>query len=167
MKNLETTILSCKKGVFLSVTTLVSADKINQELAKRGFKGGNPMLDRITKSTEYVGVRICDYERLSDVIAERLSGKEAKEPWYEWEENSFPYICKAKKSEKRYFVIKPTENTTYNTKWYLDGKEISLEEIKPYFKPSYFAKKEDAPRMFTLQLEFITSIKQGNLLYQK
>lgn len=164
---LENSILKCAKGQFLTVTALTAAEKIDENLAKRGFKGGNPMVGRITKQTTYKKVRICDYENLRDVIKEREIGKEARESWYDWEFNKFPYICKGKKNGKRYFVVKPLNGTTqYETKWFLDGVEVKLDEIKPYFKSSYFNKDEE-PRMFTLQLEFITYIKQGNILYKK
>ena len=164
---LEKSILSCVKGEFLSVTTLVSADKVSEDLAKRGFPNGNPMVGRITKEVSYGSVRICDYEKLADVIAEREQGKEAKKPWYDWEEDKFPYIAKGRKSGLRYFVVKPTKKTTYNTKWFLDGVEVSLDTIKPYFKASTFNRGEDEPRMFTLQLEFITYLKQKDIIFKR
>lgn len=163
---LEKSILMCQKGKFLSVTTLVSADKVSEGLAKQGFRNGNPMFGRITKEVVYNDVRICDYEKLADVIAEREQGKEAREPWYDWEEDKFPYIAKGKKNGLRYFVVKPTKNSTYKTTWFLDGVEVSLETIKPYFKPSYF-KRDDEPRMFTLQLEFITHLKQKDIIFKR
>ena len=163
---LEKSILKCVRGQMLSATTLVSADKVNEDLAKRGFPNGNPMFGRITKEVAYSGVRICDYEKLSDVVAEREQGIEAKKPWYDWEQDKFPYIARGRKNGKRYFVVKPTKNTAYDVKWFLDGVEVSLDTIKPYFKASAFAKNEE-PRVLTLQLEFITYLKQKDIIFKR
>lgn len=162
MKKLESLICSLVKGQFVNVVTTYPSEKMDGELYKKISGMPNPMFGRITKRTEYQGVRICDYESLADVIAEREQGKVAKEPWYNWV--SFPFIAEGKKNGNRYMVVKPTSNTAYKVTYLVDGAEVQYSEIAHYFKAK---SRSEEPRMLTLQLDYISSIKQGTISYTK
>lgn len=162
-EKLESLVCSLAKGQFVNVVTTYPTDKMDSELYKKIGGMPNPMFGRITKRTEYQGVRVCDYESLADVVAERAEGKEAKEPWYKW--ISFPFIAEGKKNGNRYMVVKPTINTAYKVKYFVDGTEVEYAEIAQYFKAK--SRSEESPRMLTLQLDFIDSVKQGSIVYNK
>lgn len=162
MKKLESLICSLVKGQFVNVVTTYPSEKMDGELYKKISGMPNPMFGRITKRTEYQGVRVCDYENLSDVIAEREQGKVAREPWYNW--ISFPFIAEGKKNGNRYMVVKPTSNTAYKVTYFVDGIEVEYTDIAQYFKAK---SRSEEPRMLTLQLDYISSIKQGSISYTK
>lgn len=162
MKKLESLICTLAKGQFVSVETIYPSEKMDGELYKKVGGMPNPMFGRITKRTEYQGVRVCDYESLADVIAEREQGKAAREPWYNW--ISFPFIAEGKKNGNRYMVVKPTSNTAYKVTYFVDGIEVEYADIAQYFKAK---SRGEEPRMLTLQLDYITSIKQGTISYTK
>ena len=147
-------ILSLAKGQFISVETKVSAEKINESMYKKVEGRPNPYFGRITKEVKHSGIRVCDYENMAAVIAEREEGKEARAPWYEWE--AFPYLAKGKKNGNEYFVVKTTENYRANVQYYLDGEEVEYSEIAHLFKAS--SKSEELPRVLTLDLRFIQAI---------
>lgn len=162
MEKLVKTICSLAKGQFVNVVTIYPSDKMDGELYKKINGMPNPLIGRITKRTEYIGVRICDYESLADVVAEREDGKEAKEPWYNW--ITFPFIAEGKKNGKRYMVVKPTRNTNYKVSYFVDGVETDYSNISQYFKAK---SRSEEVRMLTLQLDYISSVKQGVVSYTK
>lgn len=147
-------ILALPKGQFISVATIVSSAKVDEKMYKKIEGRPNSYFGRITKSVKHSGIRVCDYENMAAVIAEREGGKEAKAPWYEW--LTFPYIAKGKKNGNEYFVVKTTENYKATTQYYVDGVAVEYAEIAHLFKAS--SKSEELPSVLTLQLDFIEKI---------
>lgn len=149
-------ILALPKGQMVSVETLVSSDKINEDMYKKVDGRPNPYFGRITKSVVHSSIRVCDYENMAAVIAEREQGKEAKKPWYDW--THFPYIGVGRKSGLEYFILKTSANYKAKTQYYLDGVAVEYAEIAHLFKAK--SKSDEMPRVITLQLDFIKKINK-------
>lgn len=159
---MEKTILKLQKGQLVSVVTMCPTEKVDKELYKKLNGAPNPFMGRISKRTEFCNIRICDYENLSQVQEERAEGKEPREPWYKW--INFPYIAEGKKNGNRYLVVKPMPNLSCKATYYLDGVEVNYRDISHAFKAK---SREDVSRVLTLQLDYITRIKQGEITYTK
>ena len=159
MKN---SVLKLQRGQWLSVATMYPTEKMDSELLKKVGGQPNPFFGRITKRTEYSGLRVCEYENMAQVIAEREQGKEAREPWYEW--INFPYIARGKKNGNEYLVVKTTPTFQAKVTYYLDGVEVEFSEIAHAFKAK---SRGEVTRVLTLQLDYIEKFKQGGITYEK
>ncbi|MBR6517662.1 MAG: hypothetical protein IKT40_12595 [Bacilli bacterium] len=159
---MRNSILKLQRGQFISVVTNYPTTKVDDDLYKKIDKMPNPMFGRITKRTEFSGVRVCEYENMAQVIAEREQGKEAREPWYDWV--NFPYIAVGKKNLNEYLVVKTTPTMQTKVTYFVDGIETDYSLIEKYFKAK---SKGEMPRVLTLQLDYIESFKQGEIVYKK
>ena len=159
---MEKTILKLQKGQLLSVVTMYPTSKVDGDLYKKVDGMPNPFFGRISKRTEFSNIRVCDYENLAQVQAERAEGKEPREPWYKWV--NFPYIAEGKKNGNKYLVVKPMANLSCKVTYYLDGAEVDYRDIAHAFKAK---SREEVSRVLTLQLDYITRIKQGEITYTK
>ena len=157
---MEKTIVKLQKGEVFSVVVNYPTEKVDGDLYKKVDGAPNPLFGRVTRRTKYSNIRLCDYEQMSVVKAEREQGKEKRSPWYKW--LNFPYIAEGKANGNKYMIVKPLPNLATKDTYYLDGVEVEFSEIERYFKAQ--SKYE---RVLAFQLDYIEMFKQGSISYER
>lgn len=114
----------------------------------------------ITKrTTAFVRAGI-DYAKMASVKEAVASGEREEVqslPWGEWTE--FPFIITHKGNDYVRLYPATFANLKPSVQYFLNGKQVSAEEVKPLCLSSEFRDKDDeAPKCFTLKAETILSI---------
>ena len=156
MKTLESIVVKCAKGQFLSIVAETNVSEMDEKQYKK-----SPFLGRLTKRTTYNAVRFCDYENLSSTKEKREQGIEAQKPtWWEWVE--FPYVARHKSKGTKYIVVKPTDKYP-TSEYFIDGIKVDYEDIKYCLKKT----SNNEPSVFMLKVDSVTYLAQNNVLFVK
>lgn len=121
----------------------------------------------ITKETETTGRFGVDYTHIASVISRKATETEDKPKRtnnYEWiVPHRFSHNTNTNKDYVQMTTVPKHSNT--KSKYFINGKEATLDEVKPYIIASYFSKKpESGNEVRTINVDNIKWIKQrGNI----
>lgn len=114
----------------------------------------------ITKKTVAKNIRIgAQYDNLKRVKADRASGELPAENQglrgMEWVK--YPILLRSTKNGKEYLRLETSQNSKFETEYYIQGEKVSKESIKYYLQASE-KNSGDLPAILNISTESITSI---------
>lgn len=116
------------------------------------FKGA--VLEKVTEGVFRAGINFANLTSVKDGITNGERGEVQSLPWGEWV--SFPYLI-AHKGEQ-YVRLYPTEGCKTETKYLVNGVEVSKDEFNTFLTPSD-AKPSDKPlECFTVKVSNLLSV---------
>ena len=142
-------IKNIKKGAFTSVEyetvpTILAAYKDHQ----------------ITKRTKKVVRLGVSYGNIASVIASKQnqdsSVKAGRKNPYTWEIDNI--IAKHESGSMYLQIANVPNHSNTSSAWFLDGKQVSFEDVKDYLAPSYLKKSAGSPAIQKIHIENIVKI---------
>lgn len=113
----------------------------------------------ITKKTEAVLRMGVSYDNKASVQEKRENGELPKEnqglPYGTW--YMFPMIIEHKGNYQ--LRVTTSENTKYATKYFMDGKEVTKDEIRELVLKSEVESSGERPEVFNIKIENLIAIK--------
>ena len=123
-------IKSIVKGRFISVERSISTKGVDEKLYLKSSLRGH-----ITNTQVYSGIRVCNYEELAEVKAERAEGKERQRPtWWHWV--VYPYIVEHNTKGTQYLMVKTCKKTRCKSEYFVDGMKTLKSSLGEHFKAS-------------------------------
>ena len=117
-------------GRTISVIRCCPTDRVDEKLYKTSSLRGH-----ISNTQTYSSIRVCNYEHLAVVKAERVNGKEKERPqWWHWQEGQYPYFAKHNTKDTEYLVVKVQKNTHIKSEYFVDGNKTLKRSIQEHFK---------------------------------
>lgn len=142
-------ILKAKKGANLSV------------VFDRQLKTRKGIAEKVTKVTRIVARGGVDYDNLSVVKEKRENGELPSEnaglPWGEWVE--FPLHIRHKDVDYARFYPASGIGFKPQVTYYLDGVEVSKEQVQTLCLASEFPKRDEEPLCFTIKAHNVAMIR--------
>lgn len=145
--NLKKAVKSKAKGEFARVTYEKELKTLRQ------FQGTS-----IRKVTNVVGRFGVQYDNMKAVKVGRATGEKPEEnaglQWGQWSE--YPYFIEHKGQE--YLRISLVNGNKPQSKYFMNGQEVTAEEVKQYCLASEFRSSGSAPEVLTIKVENIMEI---------
>lgn len=125
---------------------------------QKSLKTRKGVEDTIVKKTSAVLRMGVTYDHKASVIKKRENGElpEVNQglPYGTW--HLFPYLIEYKGSYQ--LRVTTTDSTKYNTKYYLNGKEVTKDDIASMVLKSEITSSRDKPEVFNIKVENILNI---------
>jgi hypothetical protein len=142
--------LKAKKGANLSV------------VFDRQLKTRKGVTEAVTKVTRIVARGGVEYDNLSVVKEKRENGELPSEnaglPWGEWVE--FPLHIRHKDVDYARFYPASGIGFKPQVSYFLDGVEVSKEQVQPLCLASEFPKRDEEPLCFTIKAHNVAMIRE-------
>lgn len=142
--------LKAKKGANLSV------------VFDRQLKTRKGVTEKITKVTRIVARGGVDYDNLGIVQEKRENGELPSEnaglPWGEWVE--FPLHIRHKDVDYARFYPASGIGFAPQVSYFIDGAEVSKEQVQTLCLASEFPKRDEAPLCFTIKAHNVAMIRE-------
>lgn len=126
---------------------------------EKTLKTRKGIADKITKESQAILRLGVSYDNKKAVQMKRENGELPKEnqglPYGEWER--FPYLIKHNGGYQ--LRVTTAENTTFKTKYYLNGEEVSKEDIEKLVLASEVKPSDRKIDVFNIKIENIKAIK--------
>ena len=119
-------------------------------------KGIESVVVKKTEATLRMGVT---YDNKASVIEKRETGELPKEnqglPYGTW--YRFPYLIEHKGNLQ--LRVTTSQNTKYNTKYYIDGIEATKDEVRELVLKSEIESNGERPEVFNIKIENVVAIR--------
>ncbi len=119
-------------------------------------KGIKSVVTKKTEATLRMGVA---YDNKASVIEKRETGELPKEnqglPYGTW--HMFPYLIEHKGNLQ--LRVTTSQNTKYNTHYYIDGIEATKDEVRELVLKSEIESNGERPEVFNIKIENVVAIR--------